>query len=93
MELVKRRFVFLLRCLRFDNTNTRTQKKKEDNLPPIRPVFDHCNQLHPTRKTQYFCSKYQELLCLEHIHPLCNDCAQEGNEDYFFKLVFALLPF
>jgi len=36
----ERRFYLLLRALRFDNIHTRNERKKIDNLAPIRTVFD-----------------------------------------------------
>lgn len=36
----ERRFYLLLRALRFDNIHTRNERKKLDNLAPIRTVFD-----------------------------------------------------
>ncbi|CAI6359412.1 unnamed protein product [Macrosiphum euphorbiae] len=36
----KTRFYLLLRALRFDNINTRSEKKKFDKLAPIRTIFD-----------------------------------------------------
>lgn len=42
----KTRFYLLLRALRFDNINTRSEKKNFDKLAPIRTIFDefvdHC---------------------------------------------------
>lgn len=42
------RFLFLLRVLHFDDINTRQERKKTDNLAPIREVFEsfaaHCNE-------------------------------------------------
>lgn len=35
-----RRFYVLLEALRFDDVNTRVQRKQQDNLAPIRQVFD-----------------------------------------------------
>lgn len=35
----EKRFKFLLYCLRFDNIETRQERKKYDNLAPIREVF------------------------------------------------------
>lgn len=37
--MTERRFRFLLYCLRFDNRDTREERKKMDNLAPIREVF------------------------------------------------------
>lgn len=34
------RFRFLLRCLRFDDKNTREERRKTDKLAPIRSLFD-----------------------------------------------------
>lgn len=42
--MAHRRFVFLLRCLRFDDVNTRDDRKKEDKMAPIREVFECFNQ-------------------------------------------------
>uniref|UniRef100_A0A2S2Q9N5 PiggyBac transposable element-derived protein 4 n=1 Tax=Sipha flava TaxID=143950 RepID=A0A2S2Q9N5_9HEMI len=36
----KTRFYLLLRALRFDNINTRSERKKFDKLAPIRTIFD-----------------------------------------------------
>lgn len=36
----QKRFYFLLRALRFDNVNTRIERRKLDKLAPIREVFD-----------------------------------------------------
>lgn len=42
-----KRFLFLLRALRFDDINTRANRKESDNLAPIREIFysfvAHCN--------------------------------------------------
>lgn len=42
--MAHRRFVFLLRCLRFDDVNTREERRTIDKLAPIRNVFDRFNQ-------------------------------------------------
>ena len=43
-----KRFLFLLRVLRFDDINTRDNRKESDNLAPIREIFEsfvaHCNE-------------------------------------------------
>lgn len=39
----KERFLLLLRALRFDDINTRDERKATDNLAPIREVFDDFN--------------------------------------------------
>lgn len=39
-----RRMRFLLRCLRFDNTLTREERKQEDKLAPIRNVIGNFNE-------------------------------------------------
>ncbi|CAK1581223.1 unnamed protein product [Parnassius mnemosyne] len=43
-----KRFLFLLRVLRFDDINTRDNRKETDHLAPIREIFEsfvaHCNQ-------------------------------------------------
>ncbi|KAJ8953863.1 hypothetical protein NQ314_007203 [Rhamnusium bicolor] len=38
------RFLFLLRCLRFDNKDTREERRTIDKLAPIRDFFDIFNQ-------------------------------------------------
>ena len=38
--MAHRRFVFLLRCLRFDNKHTRNERKLIDKFCPIRNLFD-----------------------------------------------------
>lgn len=43
-----KRFLFLLRVLRFDDINTRDNRKQSDNLSPVREIFEsfvaHCNE-------------------------------------------------
>lgn len=39
-----KRFLFLLRCLRFDNKDTREERRAIDKLAPIRDFFDIFNQ-------------------------------------------------
>ena len=36
----QKRFLFLLYCLRFDNSTTREQRKNIDKLAPIRSVYE-----------------------------------------------------
>ncbi|KAJ8930155.1 hypothetical protein NQ314_017071 [Rhamnusium bicolor] len=45
-----KRFKFLLTCLRFDNKQTREERKKIDKLAPIREFFD---LFHGNCKTDY----------------------------------------
>lgn len=39
------RFRFLLRCLRFDDRSTRTERRSYDKLAPIREIFDKFNEV------------------------------------------------
>ena len=36
----EKRFLFLLHCLRFDDSTTRDQQRDIDELPPIRSVYE-----------------------------------------------------
>ncbi|XP_019891791.2 uncharacterized protein LOC109612283 [Musca domestica] len=38
------RFLFLMRCIRFDDVNTRMERRKLDKLAPIREIFEMFNQ-------------------------------------------------
>lgn len=39
------RFRFILRCLRFDDRSTRTERRSFDKLAPIREIFDNFNKI------------------------------------------------
>lgn len=41
----RQRFHFLLRCLRFDDLNTREQRRQTDKLAPIRDLFTKFNEI------------------------------------------------
>lgn len=40
LAISEQRFRFLMRCLRFDDHNTRAERRKSDKLAPIREVFE-----------------------------------------------------
>lgn len=42
--MAQRRFEFLLKCLRFDDTTTRDQRKQVDNLAAGRTIFERFNE-------------------------------------------------
>ncbi|XP_069692711.1 piggyBac transposable element-derived protein 4-like [Periplaneta americana] len=52
------RFLFLLRCLRFDNIETRDDRKLLDNLAPIRDLFE---AFVSNCKTNYCISEYATI--------------------------------
>lgn len=39
MTMSEKRFRFLVRCLRFDDRNTREMRRKVDKLAPVRELF------------------------------------------------------
>lgn len=58
-----RRFYTLLEALRFDDIDTRAQRKERDNLAPIRQVFDE----FVNRCTEYY--EPSELLTIDEMLP------------------------
>ncbi|XP_016658230.1 uncharacterized protein LOC107883176 [Acyrthosiphon pisum] len=40
LVMSKKRFLFLISCLRFDNSDTRTERKENDPLAPISEIFN-----------------------------------------------------
>ncbi|CAI6375449.1 unnamed protein product [Macrosiphum euphorbiae] len=40
LVMSKKRFLFLISCLRFDNSDTRTERKEHDPLAPISEIFN-----------------------------------------------------
>lgn len=58
-----RRFYVLLEALRFDNVDTRIQRKDQDNLTPIRQVFDE----FVNRRTE--CYEPSEFLAIDEMLP------------------------
>lgn len=56
--MAQRRLKFLLRCLRFDNTDTREERKSQDNLAAVREMTTKFNELC---KTHYSIGEYATL--------------------------------
>lgn len=43
-SLSQRRFMFLMKCIRFDNTDTRDERKKLDTFAAVRDIFEKFNE-------------------------------------------------
>ena len=66
----ERRFQFLLRCLRFDDLNTRSQRKHTDEFAPIRNIWNQfieaCKSYYEPGATQ---TVDEQLLSFRGVHP------------------------
>lgn len=64
-----KRFLFLLRCLRFDDKSTRNERKQTDKLAPIRSMLD---SFVKNCKNSYSMSEYVTID--EMLHPFRGRC-------------------
>ncbi|XP_024873440.1 uncharacterized protein LOC112455634 [Temnothorax curvispinosus] len=65
-----KRFLFLLRCLRFDDKSTKSEKKQTDKLAPIRSMLDSFVR---NCKNSYTVSEY--VTTDEMLHPFRGRCS------------------
>ncbi|XP_071639586.1 piggyBac transposable element-derived protein 4-like [Temnothorax longispinosus] len=65
-----KRFLFLLRCLRFDDKSTRSERKQTDKLAPIRSMLDSFVR---NCKNSYTVSEYVTID--EMLHPFRGRCS------------------
>ncbi|XP_015376737.1 PREDICTED: uncharacterized protein LOC107171020 [Diuraphis noxia] len=66
LVMSKKRFLFLISCLRFDNSDTRTERKENDPLAPISEIF---NEFIENCKLNYSLSS---CVTVDEIHYLFN---------------------
>lgn len=69
--LSEKRFLFLLRCIRFDDIRGRDERKKSDKMTHVRCSF--CDRARD-RKTTKVCTMCVKLICRDHLIEVCPEC-------------------
>lgn len=62
----KKRFLFLILCLRFDNSDTRTERKENDPLTPISVIFNEFIENYKLNYSLSSCVTVDEVLVSFH---------------------------